>query len=181
MPAAKSRNSLPSASFHAAAAAALGHQRIRACVAGRDQPVVGLNCSPRLWSWQWQINLGPYCACSSCLVIFLSPRRIRLFKLVQLVRLVQVARHRLDARPRTPHLAGRIVQFCSLVGAEKEQAGVFGGPELIAAEEARSSEGGQLAKILPRADAPLARPRPAPGGRCKQSIGGVRLHGIPLV
>jgi hypothetical protein len=56
---------------------------------------------------------------------------------------------------------------------------VFAGPELVAGEEARPGAGGQHAQMPPRADAPLARPRPAPGGRCKQSIGNARMHEIP--
>ena len=38
--------------FNAHAAPALGHQRIRARIAGRDQPVVGLDGGPRLWPRQ---------------------------------------------------------------------------------------------------------------------------------
>jgi hypothetical protein len=56
---------------------------------------------------------------------------------------------------------------------------VFAGPELVAGEEARPGAGGQHAQMPPRADAPLARPRPAPGGRCKQSIGSACMHKNP--
>ncbi len=63
---------------------------------------------------------------------------------------------------------------------ENRQARVFGKPELIAGEKARSCAHGQHAQMLPRADDARARPRPAPVGRRKQSISGTHLHGNPL-
>ena len=44
--------------FHADAAATLGHQRIRACVAGRNQPFVGGNHRPGLGPRQRTDELG---------------------------------------------------------------------------------------------------------------------------
>jgi hypothetical protein len=70
-----------------------------------------------------------------------------------------------------------IIQFCSPRTGEKGQARAFGGTLLVAAEETRSSAGGQHAQVLPRADAARARPRPAPVGWCEQHLlAGTRLH-----
>src|ERR1700684_2429089 len=83
------------------------------------------------------------------------------------------------ARPRTPILWDHSLPRTS--AGPKKQARVFDGPVLIAAEEARSSPGGQYAQMPPRADAALARPRPAPGGWCKQCrVGGAPRHGRPV-
>jgi hypothetical protein len=67
------------------------------------------------------------------------------------------------------------VPFTSWDKARKERR-IFGGIKLIAAEESRSREGRQYAEVLARADAARARLRPALGGRCKQSFGGVHVH-----
>jgi hypothetical protein len=59
-------------------------------------------------------------------------------------------------------------------------ARIFGGVVLIAAEEARSSTGGQHAKVLARADALNARPRPALcGWRRRQFLCGAHMHENP--
>ena len=52
-------------------------------------------------------------------------------------------------------------------------------PRLVAGEEAGPGAHGQHAQVPPRADAALARPRPAPIGRCKQSIGSAQMHKHP--
>lgn len=63
---------------------------------------------------------------------------------------------------------------------EEQQARIFGGPVLVAGEEARPCAGGQHAQVLPRADAPGARLRPASGGwREQYSFGSARWHGNP--
>ena len=61
----------------------------------------------------------------------------------------------------------------------EKRARISDGPELIAAEEARSRAGGQHAQMPPRADAPLTQPRPAPCSWCKQSLNGKNVHGEP--
>ena len=55
--------------FDADAAAALGHQRIRARITGRNEPGVGLDSRSGFGSGKGQLSFGPYCACSSCLVM----------------------------------------------------------------------------------------------------------------
>ena len=62
----------------------------------------------------------------------------------------------------------------------ERQFQTFEGPALVACEQARTSAGGKHAQMPPRADAPVARPRPAPGGRCEQHrVGSVPVYGIP--
>jgi hypothetical protein len=58
---------------------------------------------------------------------------------------------------------------------------IFGGADLVAAEEARSREGREYAQVASWAEAERARPRPAPGGRCKQSMCNALVHEIPLI
>jgi hypothetical protein len=145
--------------FHADAAAALGHQRIRARVAGRDQPVVGLDGGLGLGSGQRTNELG-----SVLRVQFL------LGHLLDLLDGFGCAACGIHSMPGRGSQRGGMVQFSSPCKGEIEQERIFGGADLVAAEEARSSEIGKYAQVSPRADAARARPRPAPGGRCKQSI-----------
>ncbi len=142
------------------------HQRIGARIAGRDEPVVGLDGSTGLGSGQRADELWSVLRVQFLLGhLFVSSAN-------------SVVRLGADAtRPRTPCERDRPVLLAR--EDEKEQAGIFGGPELIAAEEARSREGGQHMQMPPRADDARARLRPAPGGRCKQSMCGELLHGIP--
>ena len=95
--------------FDADAAAALGHQRIGARIAGRDQPVIGLDGRLALGPGRGQTSFGPYCACSSCLVMDRSPRQIRLCGVVNV------------ALPLTP--ACGILQFRSPWRARKSGRG----------------------------------------------------------
>ena len=160
MPAAKSRNSLPSDIFNANAAPALGYQRIRARIAGRDEASRRPRRRRLLWvPGQWQISFGPYCACNSCFVIKRSPRQIRLSWPGAESSHESIADRWADAaRPPIPGIG--IVHSADPFRAHK-MARIFGGSVLVAAEEARSSAGGEHAQVLARANALRARPRPA--------------------
>src|ERR1035437_6036001 len=114
-----------------------------------------------------QMSLGPYCACNSCLVIFMSPRRIRLCGCAASV----------GCAAADPIGVGSFSSFRPQDEIEKER--IFGGADLIAAEEARSREIGKCVQRSPRADTAGARPRPAQSGRCKQSMCSARVHQIP--
>jgi len=57
--------------------------------------------------------------------------------------------------------------------------GDYAAQRLVAGEEAGPGASGQHAQVPTRADAAFARPRPAPVGRCKHSIGSARMHGNP--
>src|ERR1035441_5305730 len=97
-----------------------------------------------------QTSLGPYCACNSCLVIFISPRRIWLCGSA--------------ASVRCPATDPKGMGWSSSVRPEDdiELERIFGRTDLIAAEEARSCEGREYAQVAPWAEAERARPRPAP-------------------
>jgi hypothetical protein len=74
----------------------------------------------------------------------------------------------------------RVVEFSESERDSQEQARIFGGLELVAAEETRSSAGGQHAQMAARADAKRARPRPAFRSRHRcDCCRGALLHGKP--
>ena len=71
------------------------------------------------------------------------------------------------------------MHFAEPVRVPTDNRGSTAVGELVARKQARSSAGRQHAQMPPRADAAVARPRPAPGGRCKQSVSCAHVHGIP--
>ena len=71
------------------------------------------------------------------------------------------------------------MHFAEPVRVPTDNRGSTAVGELVARKQARSSAGRQHAQMPPRADAAVARPRPAPGGRCKQSVSSAHVHGIP--
>src|ERR1700721_2967598 len=161
--------------FQANSTPALGHQRIGARIARRDQPMVGFNNSPRLRSRQranqfrskLRIHLFLICRVLTYRILthgtFSSAGSVA--AAWQPTRLLKSSEYFVSdaARPRIPSkgIAHNLIsQVCGSV-QEPYQARVFGGGLLIAAEEARSSAGRQHAQVFPRADATRARPRPA--------------------
>jgi len=91
------------------------------------------------------MSLGPNCACISCLVMILSPWRIRseAGDVVQPMTLQRGSSSSADPNGRA------------------KQARTFGGQRLVTAEETRSSASRQHAQVAARADATRAQPRPA--------------------
>ena|ERR1017187_3992798 len=128
-----------------------------------------------------QTSLGPYCAYSSSFVIVrllkngYHPALAKRVEGLALPSFVRCARgNSIDGT----------IRFFSPAGERKRRScraiADLQGTQLIACEKARSSAGGQHAQVLPRANAPCARPRPAPGGwREQQSVYAPRLHGSP--
>jgi len=66
-----------------------------------------------------------------------------------------------------------------LAMGEKEAERFARVSQLVACEEAGPCTRRQHAQMPPRADHPFARLRPAPVGRCKQSICHARMHKTP--
>src|ERR1035437_8166149 len=159
IPAAKSRNSLPSTSVMRTPRPLLansGHDRV---YLGEMSRPSASTAARAFGPGTVQTSLGPYCACNSCLVMVQSPRQILLCgRRGMFKRMRRGHGSHCEGSSSSTRPGGREIE------GETMRTRIFGGPVLVAAEETRSSAGGQHTQVLARADDACARPRPPPTG-----------------
>src|SRR6185437_8191757 len=151
--------------LHANAASASGHQRIRPGVARRNQTVIGLNGGLGFRSRQRRHQLRPVLGMHFLLGHF------------SLLDGCAAGLARTEGSKATGPGKGPF----NVPGSDEPacRRGSSAVLELVAAEEARSSAGGQHSQVPPRADAARTRARPAPLRRKDSSAEIVPLHANP--